>query len=880
MRANRLPTVLSLVVWSVTVLVAQTPSPKEFLGNEVGADRYLCNYTDMIRYFRAVEASSPRVRLREIGVTGYGQPMQMAVITSPRNHERIERLREIARRLCRARDVEEAVARELCAEGCAVVWIDAGLHASEVIAGQNIIELVWQMASRTDEEVQRILDNVVLLACPVNPDGYELTANAYAATGSTRTPVLYQRYVGHDNNRDYYAVNTVETKNVCRVFFDEWNPQIVYNHHQTAPSGTIIYTPPFRDPFNYHADPNVVRGIEIVSAHMNSRFAAEGKPGVISRSGAPYSTWWNGGLRTTCYFHNIIGILTESFGRPEPTRIRQPLDRRLPSSDYPDPVPDQIWHARQTIEYLQTANFAILDYAARYRRELQFGIWRMGRNSIERGSRDHWTPTPRLVKLAAERGDAESVFTDPQLRDPRVYILPLDQTDIGSALRFVRSLQHNGIEVHRTIEDIEVAGRRCPAGSLVVRADQAFRAHVMDMFEAQWHPDDFRDGKPVPPYDSAGWTLAMQCGVEVVRSLDPVAGRFEPVSGLVLPTASTAAAGGRGWRLDPGNVDSYVLVNRLQGRGVAVRRAADGAFLVPPSADVTAASDGLAVCLEPVSESVEAGAAPLQAPRIGLFDVYGGHMATGWVQWILDEFEFPFERVWGQRITEGDLLADFDVLIFHTGLPGGRDLRRGRRDAGDWDFDAIAAAMPPFEDWSNLAARDVRLSGENSLDALRGFVAGGGTLVALGSEADKVIRHWELPVATGIRIEDPQAEDGHRRARNDEFYIPGSLVSLEVDAGHALAVGTPVETTAMFRRSLVFEVTGEGVDVLARYRAEDTLVSGWAVGQELLAGKVAALSADVGAGRLVLFGADVTYRGQPLGTFKMFFQSLIAAGGR
>jgi hypothetical protein len=243
------------------------------------------------------------------------------------------------------------------------------------------------MCSRDDTEVRRILDEVVLLACPVNPDGYELVCNAYRATRSMTIPVLYQRYIGHDNNRDFYACNQIEAQNVNRVFYRDWRPQIVYNHHQTAPKDTIIFTPPFRDPHNYLVDPMVVRGIEIVSAHMNQRFAAEGKPGVISRSGAPYSGWWNGGLRSTNYFHNIIGILTESFGKPEPTPIGQPLERRLPYGDYPDPVPAQVWHARQTVEYLQTANFAILDYAARYRRELLRDMHTMATRAIARGRR-------------------------------------------------------------------------------------------------------------------------------------------------------------------------------------------------------------------------------------------------------------------------------------------------------------------------------------------------------------------------------------------------------------------------------------------------------------------------------------------------------------
>ena len=875
-------------------LPGQVPSPRQFLGHDVGEDRYLCNYTDLLRYFRAVAAATDRVHLAEIGKTSYGQTMVMAIITSPQNHARIDELRRTAQRLCRARGVDAAQAKALAQSGKAVVWIDAGLHATEAIAGQNIIELVWQMASRDDAEVRRILDDVVLLACPVNPDGLELVADAYMATGRMDTPVLYQRWIGHDNNRDYYVCNQIEAENVSRVFYRDWCPQIVYNHHQTAPAGTIIFTPPFRDPFNYYADPAVIRGIEVVAAHMNARFAAEGKPGAISRSGAPYSGWWNGGLRSTCYFHNIIGILTESFGRPEPTRIVQTLDRRLPYGDYPDPVPTQEWHARQTIDYLQTANFAILDYAARYREELLHGIWRMGSDAIARGRADHWTPTPRLVAAARARGGGDAgdaVFSDPMLRDPRAYVLRSDQRDYAAVVRFVRALQKSGVEVLFAKEPFPVNGVECPAGSFVVECAQAFRAHVLDMFEPQWHPDDFKDGKPVPPYDAAGWTLALQDGVDVIRVFDELDGPFgeltgsEPLGMLGMAVSNEGALlfenDAAGWRLDPQNSHAVTAVNRLLRDHMRVERLPDGAFLVPNVGDgvgaaVVGATRGLGVAATPVALTTDQLRPRLQQPRLGLFDVFGGSMPTGWDQWVLLQFEFPVQQVWGDRIAQGNLRADFDVLMFHTGLPGQRDLQRPAQARDPETLQKLQKALPPFEDWSNLAARATPLVGETALPALQQFVEQGGTLLALGTECEKVIRHFELPIKVGTWVADPDADGGERRTRRDEFYIPGSLVALDVDLRHPLAAGMQQNAAAMFiANTPVFEVTGPGPEVVARYRVCDTLVSGWAVGDHHIAGKAAIISAKVGRGRIVLFGADVTYRGQPLGTFKPVFEAIL-----
>jgi len=881
---RRLPaTSLIAALLPLQVAAAQVPDPEGFFGHEVGADYKLINYTDMVRYFRAVEAQSDRVKLADIGPTSYGQRTVMAVITSPKNHARLDRLREISYRMAHPGDMSRAEAEAMAAEGCAVIWIDAGLHATETIAGQNIIELVWRMSSGDGAEVARILDNVVLLATPVNPDGYELVANAYMATRSTQTPVLYQRYVGHDNNRDFYALNQLEARNISRVFYRGWCPQVMYNHHQSAPRNTIIYTPPFRDPFNYQIDPLVVRGIEIVSAHMNHRFALEDKPGVISRSGASYSAWWNGGLRSTTYFHNMIGILTESFGKPEPTRISQTLSRRLPYHDYPQPVGSQLWHARQTVEYLQTANFAMLDYGARFGDDLLLGMYTMASRAIAKGRKDHWTVTPRLV-AEAKRRDDDSVFSDPAWRDPRAYVLPFDQPDWSAATRLARTLWRGGVDMHVADEAFPLNGKVMPAGSLVIRCDQPYRAHVLDMLEPQWHPDDMRDGKPIPPYDAAGWTLSMQMDVVIERSYEAIQGPFEPLVGLPAFTSRSLPPAGSYWLLDAHDIHTVTAVNRLLDAGCDVRARRGGAYevLVSPKASEVLATAAKELGVKAVASNGELSGERMRQARIGLFDVYGGHMATGWDRWLLEEFEFPVQTVWGDRVQQGDLRRDFDVLIFHTGLPGPRDLERARRRRNPPDFDKLRGALPAFEDWSDLEARATKLTGEAALPAIREFVRQGGTLLALGREVDKVIRHFDLPIKVGVHVVDPDAEGmvPERRATRDEYYVPGSLLAIDVDTSHPLARGVSEQMAAMlYRTATILEVRKPtpSIDVVAAYRAEDTLLSGWAIGTERLAGKAGVVEARVGDGRVVLYGIDATYRAQPLGTAKMFFQGVLTS---
>jgi hypothetical protein len=278
----------------------QVTTPKEEFGHNIGDDFYLANFQQLHAYWKKLDGQSDRMQLTEIGQTSLKRPHLMAIITSPANFGRLDRYKEISRRLSLADGLTEEAARELAREGKSVVWIDGGLHASEVLGAQQLMELVYQLVSRNDEETRRILNDVIVLAVHANPDGHDLQADHYMKHyESGGTPVLYNHYAGHDNNRDSYMNALPETTNMSRVMYREWFPQIMYNHHQTGPSGTVMFAPPFRDPHNYNFHPLVPAGIDMVGAAMHTRFIAEGKPGVTSRRGASYSTWWNGGLRTT-----------------------------------------------------------------------------------------------------------------------------------------------------------------------------------------------------------------------------------------------------------------------------------------------------------------------------------------------------------------------------------------------------------------------------------------------------------------------------------------------------------------------------------------------------------------------------------------------------
>jgi hypothetical protein len=904
---------------SRTVAQGHITTPREALGFDIGDDYRLATYTQLEAYWRQLDRESPRLVLREIGRTAEGRPQLMAIISSPGNLRRLERYRDIARRLALAEGLTDDQAHALAREGRAVVWIDGGLHATEVLGAHQLMELVYQMVSRDDPETRRFLDDVILLAVHANPDGMELVSSWYlqepdTLKRSTSTiPRLYQKYIGHDNNRDFYMVSQPETQNMTRVMFREWFPEIVYNHHQTGPAGTVLFAPPFRDPFNFYYDPLVPLGVEMVGAAMHARLAAEGKPGATMRSGSSYSTWWNGGLRTTAYFHNMIGLLTESIGNPTPLDIPFIPDRVLPRGDLAYPVEPQRWHFRRSIDYSITMNRAVLDFASRYRETLLYDIYLMGKHSIERGSRDSWTIHPRLitaVKEAAARDSATAdtgaargrrptpagsvptklfaLLHDSTQRDPRGYILPADQPDFITATAFVNTLIRNGVTVLRATRDFDVAGKRYPAASYVVKTAQAFRPHVLDMFEPQDHPNDFQyaGGPPIPPYDNAGWTLAYQMGVQFDRVLDGFDGPFERIEGLATPPpgAVTHADGAAGFLLDHRVNDAALVANRLlagqqsvywltQPFTVGGTTYPAGTIYVPATPAslslLRRCATELGVGAEGVATAPAGEALHLRPVRIALWDRYGGSIPSGWTRWLLERFEFPFTVVYPAALDTGRLADRFDVLV----LPDGATADSGSGGGGGGgpgaqpDSQRIPAEYRP---WLG------RMTPAKTVPQLRQFLGDGGTIIAIGS-ATGLARQLDLPVT------DHLARDGKPLPRT-RFYVPGSVLRVRVDSTRPLAWGLPGEVDVFFDESPVFDLGPAayraGVRPVAWFDSDHPLRSGWAWGQEYLKDGVAVAEAQVGEknGRLYVFGPEILNRGQPHGTFKFFFNAIQLAG--
>jgi len=906
------------------LLSAQTKitSPKEFFGHEIGADYELPNYTKLHQYFAKVANESDRVLLDTIGFTEYGRPQVMAIVSSPENLKNLARYKEISRKLALAEGVDSVEAKRLAKEGKTVVWIDGGLHATEVLGAQQLIEDLWQFSSMNDEETTRFRNETIILLVHANPDGMEMVSDWYMKEPdrlrrTTNIPDLYEKYAGHDNNRDSYMNATKESTNLSRVAFLEWHPQILYNHHQTGPAGTVMFAPPFRDPANPNFHSGIITGIDRLGSALHSRMIAENKPGTTMRAGASYSTWWNGGVRTVAYFHNIVGLLTETIGSPTPSSIPFMADRQMRSSDLPLPIAPGPWHFRQSVDYSVTANRAVLDDASRNREFWLFNRWQMGRDEIAKGNKDTWIVTPRglaAVKAAeaADRGNTPAggagagggrgggggggrggaaaggvgtankyyqMMYAPDKRAPRGYIMSAAQPDFATATKFVQALQKSGVQFMRATAPFTVASKQYPAGSWVVKTSQAFRAHVLDMFEPQDHPDDFKfpGAPPTPPYDNAGWTLAMQMGVQYDRILDGFTGPFEKVTTDVSPVIATIAAKGRaGYYVRPEVNDAMTVSNRLAKAGATAFRAPEGfqdggvswpagTWFIPAgtAADrvVNEAAKNLGVTFA-AANTKPASAQQVKPLRVALVDRYGGSMPTGWTRLVMEQFEVPYTLVYPQELDKGGLKTRYDVIVLTDGMvsePGA-----GGRGGG---FGGSPDTMLTPAQYRNRLGR---ISPETTVPQLKAFMDAGGRVITIGSSI-------ALGKMIGLPIENHLMEGGRAVAR-EKYYIPGSLLELKVDTTAMITTGMPSRSIVMFDNSPVMkfgaDAAAKGLRPLATFDTDAPLKSGWAWGQNYLKGGVAMAEAKVGQGQLFLFGPEILFRAQPHGTFKLLLNAL------
>jgi hypothetical protein len=744
-------------------LTAQTvPTPRQHFGFDIGEDRRLADWGDLTSYFERLAAASSRVVVDTLGPTTVGNPFVMLTITSPGNHARLEELREIQMKLADPRLLaDDAELERLLDEGKSIVLITQGIHATEVGASQMSANLAYELASSQSERVLEILDNVILLQIPsLNPDGLQWVADWYMSLVGTEyeaapLPWLYHYYVGHDNNRDWYAFTQAETILTVQKAHNAWHPQIVHDVHQMGPFGARIFFPPYIEPWEPNIDPALTTAVTQLGSYMAAELTAQGKEGVVVN--AMYDAFTP--ARAYMHYHGAARILSETASAQIATPIDVPVAALGPGRNYdasrrswnfPSPWKGGVWRLGDIVEYQKAGALALLTNAAKNRR-----YWLENFHAVNQRAVEKWPEWP----------DA--------------WVIPAGQDNRPGITYALRVLTMGDVEVRRAQAAFAVDGMRFPAGSHVILMNQPWASFANTMLEIQHYPDlrEYPGGPPLRPYDVTAHTL-----------------------GYLLDFDAVAVDG----RLDVGLSEPISLP--------------DFDFRLP--------------------EHLRGG----DAPRVAMYKSWQEPMPEGWQRWVFDKHQMAYDTLHDADIRRG-ALADYDVLIFQA--QSATQIVNGFGEG----------QVPP---------RYVGGLGDAGSRAVRAFVEGGGRVVAIEQATDFVRDLF------GLRISDATAS-----LANTEFYIPGSILRLELDPESEISYGMRDEVGAWYwRSSMAYDVDDPRVRISARYGSGDPLLSGWVMGGHHIAGMPAILEAEIGAGSVVLFGFQPNYRAQTLATWPLLFNAL------
>jgi hypothetical protein len=835
-RRGLLSVVLIPLLWSFAHAqekpkpAGHVPTPNEFLGFEVGADRKLADYRQISSYFKALAAASPRVEIQVLGKTTLGEEMFMAVISTPENLANKAKYKEIAHKLADPRGLSPQQIDELVRGGKTIFLLTCNIHSTEIGSSQMSMEWAYQLATTQDPEyLRRLNDSIVLLVPSLNPDGETMVTEWYRKYLGTKyeggeMPYLYHHYVGHDDNRDWFMLTQIETKNVNQMVYHEWFPQFWLDEHQMGENGPRIYIPPNADPVAKLVNPLVHRGNNLMGADMGWRLEEAGKSGVIF--GYSFDAYWPGGTRNTGWWKNMYGVLTEVAS----ARIASPIDvtpdelqggaKGLATYEqqinFPNPWPGGRWRLRDIMDYELIVSSAALETVSKFRQELLRGVATMATQAVQ--------------SAAAEV----------------CWRIPIeDQRDPVTAARLVALLLEHGVEV-RINSDAKV---------FLVPTAQPYGRFVDEMMGIQRYPEvrPAANSGILEPYDVAAWSLPLMMGVKAERaSIRPdVLNSSRILKTPEWPSGGLSNAGGKYFSIAAHENNIFALANAMQTAGGQVflsqKPNETPEFLFATHAQLAANAEKL----------------PLKLVRLGIYKSYLAEIDEGWTRFLLDQYGFKYKSLENKEARAGNLNNAFDVII----LP---DSSRETIVEGKESRFGFSEEFPP-EYAGGI--------GKEGVKALREFVEKGGTLITLANASDVLLgEDFGLPIRNTLAS--PGATQGRAAVTTSDFNIPGSLLRVYLDTNHPVAAGMPHEINAFLDSPIAFQTSVPPPDiqrsVIAWYPddAKDILVSGYAHGAERLQRKAAAVAFTRGKGKIVMFGFRVQHRAQTEGTFQLLFNAI------
>jgi hypothetical protein len=837
---------LALTV-AAQIAVAQTKhvtTPEEQFGFKPGTDRKLADWKELTAYYQKVASESPRVRYQELGKTMEGRPFVMLTVSAPENLAHLAEYKEIVTKLSDPRTTSPAEAKSLIAKGKTVMIITFNIHSTEIASSQTAAAFVYRMASSNDPDVLTTLKNVILLMIPSqNPDGEQLVVDWYKKTLGTpyegsNPPVLYAKYVGHDDNRDWVGLTQLETQHTAKVI-NEWHPQILYDLHQQGADAPRLYLPPWVDPIDPNVDPLLVSSMNALGMRTAHEIASKGKTGVLVHG--VYDFW--SPLRDYISLHNGLRILTESASANLATPIEVPFeklgtgigyDAKVAAWNYPNPWKGGIWHMGDIVDYQMDALESMTKSAATDREQFLSDFYQVGENAVHPAA------------------------------GPYAYVVSSEQIDRVMTFRLVKTMRENGVEVQQATAPFEAGGKNYPTGSYVIMLNQPYRNFAKTVLERQDYPNilEYPGGPPQRPYDVTATTLPLFFGVNAVavdekftaqvKNVDTIAsvvGRVEvgaASSGYILKDTSNSSLYALFALLDEG-VKAY----RLTGSGYT-----PGTIYIPAqagaAAKLEAAAKRFSVDFTPAKEAITGSALAVKAPRVGLYKSWTASLDEGWTRFVLDTNGVPYKTVVDADIRKGNLNAQFDAII----LPDNpaQAILTGRLGGRGGPNRLVMPSVPP-EYLGGL--------GPEGAAALKAFVEAGGTIIVQNKASDVYARK-DNPIFTNVL-------DG---VPSKEFYCPGSILEVAVDTSNPIAFGSTPTVPIFFQTGPAFKVSGDAKSV-AHYASDKPMLSGWILGGKYLDGTAAIAEVPMGKGRVIAFGFQPMYRALSEVTYRFLLNAML-----
>lgn len=825
-------------------------SPKDFFGVMPGDDRTILHWDKIAAYFDLLATQSDCIQVTDMGPSTEGNRFLQVIITSADNMANLETYRQNSMKLADPRGLSQEEIDDLIKNSKAVCVQSMSLHAIEIGGTQMSPLLAYQMLSSQDPEIKNILDQVIFIMVPCfNPDGEIMVHDWYYETLGTdhegcNYPKLYHKYTGHDNNRDAYAHNIIESAYMGKILFKDWMPQSFQDHHHMGSYGARLFIAPYKEPVRPYTDPLIWRELAWYGANMAYKLEEEGFDGVSNATQFP--GWGHYGYHWITNSHNIAGMLSESanckLATPlyiHPNQLEGNNDYTMPkyqqTSYFPRPWKGGWWRLCDIVARQQCISVAQLDAMAKNRQQV---LGNMAKKALRQ----------------TEAGSENSIGA---------FIISADQHDCGSARKLVNILLGQGIELHMATTEIKAGAVSYPAGSIVVPLAQPKYGLIMNLLGKTVYPNNnfTKDSNGnLTAFDVATDTVAEYMGVSCVPANADIKGELELLTSAEYnPTPVVQAVG---YVLSARNNDNYHAANLLLKAGYSVYR-----LDKCPFRDFYV--EGEATALEKIFAEAKATfrtvdqrsdhMTKLEPLKVAMYQhYYTGNADEGWSRLVLENFAYDYTTVMDADIMGGKL-AEFDVLILPSDEPA--MLYGPKNFPGDPRLDRLlmyVGSQPPSHQ-SGL--------GKEGTEKIVEFVKKGGRLLAFNKSSDYAIEACGLKVVNIVKD-----------MSIDKFNTHGSTLKISVDTANQVGYGMPKQPLMLHWDGPVFAVrekfSADDYTFIASYPEKNILESGLLVGEELIAGKGAIVSAKCGMGQVVLYGCQPLFRAQTHGMFKTVFNML------